>query len=140
LHTKLLALAFLAAALVASPPLANAAAPPPRLSAGSAILVDARDGHVLYRREPDARRPIASTTKLMTALLSVERLPLDRRLRAAPYHAAAIESQIELAPGERMSVADLLRGLMLESANDAAVTLARGAGGSVRRFVKLMYR
>jgi D-alanyl-D-alanine carboxypeptidase (penicillin-binding protein 5/6) len=142
LRTKLLALALalLAAALVASPPLANAAAPPPRLSAGSAILVDARDGHVLYGREPDARRPIASTTKLMTALLSVERLPLERRLRAAPYHAAAIESQIELAPGERMSVADLLRGLMLESANDAAVTLARGAGGSVRRFVKLMNR
>jgi D-alanyl-D-alanine carboxypeptidase (penicillin-binding protein 5/6) len=140
LRTKLLALALLAAALVSSPVLANAAAPPPRLSAGSAILVDARDGHVLYRREPDARRPIASTTKLMTALLAVERLPLERRLRAAPYHAAAIESQIELAPGERMSVADLLRGLMLESANDAAVTLARGAGGSVRRFVKLMNR
>jgi serine-type D-Ala-D-Ala carboxypeptidase (penicillin-binding protein 5/6) len=137
--TKLLALVILAVALVAQISTAQAA-PPPSLSAQSAILLDARDGHVLYRRAPDARRPIASTTKLMTALLSVERLPLSRRLRAAPYHAAAAESQIELAPGERMTVADLLRGLMLESANDAAVTLARGAGGSVRRFVRLMNR
>jgi serine-type D-Ala-D-Ala carboxypeptidase (penicillin-binding protein 5/6) len=154
---KLLGSLVVAAALVAqSPPAQGAPAPtlrptdnfaaavqrrlPPPLSAPSAILIDARDGHVLYRRDPDARRPIASTTKLMTALLSIERLPLQRRLRAAPYHAMAAESQIELAAGERLSVADLLRGLMLESANDAAVTLARGAGGSVRRFVRLMNR
>jgi serine-type D-Ala-D-Ala carboxypeptidase (penicillin-binding protein 5/6) len=143
LRTKLLALCLCAAVLAASVEARDgrAQAPgEPRIGAPSAILVDARDGHVLYRRDADARRPIASTTKLMTALLSVERLPLRRRLTAAPYAAAAAESQIELAPGERMSVADLLRGLMLESANDAAVTLARGAGGSVRRFVKLMNR
>jgi D-alanyl-D-alanine carboxypeptidase (penicillin-binding protein 5/6) len=112
----------------------------PALSAGSAILVDARDGHVLYRRAPEARRPIASTKKLMTALLVVERLPLNRRLRAVPYHAMPAESQIELAPGERMSVADLLRALLLESANDAAATLARRAAGSEGSFVKLMNR
>ena len=140
MRTKLLALLFLATALVVPVPLAHGDSAPPNLSAATAILVDASDGHVLYRRGADTRRPIASTTKLMTALLSVERLPLERRLRAAPYHAAAAESQIELAPGERMSVADLLRALMLESANDAAATLARGAGGSVRRFVRSMNR
>jgi serine-type D-Ala-D-Ala carboxypeptidase (penicillin-binding protein 5/6) len=112
----------------------------PALSASSAILVDARDGHVLYRSAPDARRPIASTTKLMTALLAVERLRLARRVRAAPYHAMPAESQIELAPGERMSVADLLRAALLASANDAAATLARAAAGSARRFVTLMNR
>jgi D-alanyl-D-alanine carboxypeptidase (penicillin-binding protein 5/6) len=137
--TKALALLVLLAGLVvpSAPALAKAR---PALSAGSTILVDARDGHVLYRRAADARRPIASTTKLMTALLAVERLPLDRRVRAAPYHAMPAESQIELAPGERMSVADLLRAALLESANDAAATLARAAAGSPRRFVKLMNR
>jgi serine-type D-Ala-D-Ala carboxypeptidase (penicillin-binding protein 5/6) len=137
---KLLAIGLLAAALVAPAPLAHGATGPPALSADSAILVDARDGHVLYSRRADTRRPIASTTKLMTALLAVEHLPLARRVRAAPYHAAAAESQIELAPGERMSVSDLLRAMMLESANDAAATLARRAGGSTRRFVRWMNR
>jgi D-alanyl-D-alanine carboxypeptidase (penicillin-binding protein 5/6) len=112
----------------------------PAVSAPAAIVVDARDGHVLYRRSPDERRPIASTTKLMTALISIEELRLRRRIRAAPYRAAPAESQIELRPGERLSVADLLRALMLESANDAAETLARGAAGSVRGFVRLMNR
>src|SRR5439155_13019585 len=112
----------------------------PRLTAPSAIVIDARDGHVLYRRASDDRRPIASTTKRMTGLLAVEHLPLKRRLRAAPYNAAPAESQIPRAAGERMKVADLLRALMLASANDAAVTLARGAGGSVHRFVRLMNR
>jgi D-alanyl-D-alanine carboxypeptidase (penicillin-binding protein 5/6) len=112
----------------------------PALTASEAILVDARDGHVLYRTAPDRRAPIASTTKLMTALVSREELPLGRRLRAGVYHAAPAESQIDLRPGERMSVADLLRAMMLESANDAAETLARGAAGSVRGFVRLMNR
>jgi serine-type D-Ala-D-Ala carboxypeptidase (penicillin-binding protein 5/6) len=110
----------------------------PALTASSAVLVDAREGTVLYGRAPDARRPIASTTKLMTALVAIERLPLDRRLRAVRYHAAPAESQIELQPGERMSVADLLRAMMLASANDAAATVARGAGGSRAKFVRLM--
>src|SRR5262245_28874355 len=76
----------------------------------------------------------------MTALLAVERLPLDGRVRAVPYHPMPAESLIDLAPGERMSVADLLRAALIESANDAAATLARAAGGSERRFVRLMNR
>jgi serine-type D-Ala-D-Ala carboxypeptidase (penicillin-binding protein 5/6) len=140
LRTKLL-LGLLSVAIFATPSAAHAARrgdTAPRLSADSAILVDGRDGHVLFRRAPGTRRPIASTTKLMTALLSVERLSLKRKLKAAPYRAAAAESLIHLVPGERMSVADLLRALMLESANDAAATLARGAGGSIQNFVRLM--
>jgi serine-type D-Ala-D-Ala carboxypeptidase (penicillin-binding protein 5/6) len=145
LRSKLIVLGVLAATLLAfafacAPAAAADAGNLPGVHAENAILVDARDGHVLFRRNADVRRPIASTTKLMTALLSVERLPLKRRLRAAPYAAAAAESQIGLVRGERMSVADLLRALMLESANDAAVTLARGAGGSVQSFVALMNR
>jgi serine-type D-Ala-D-Ala carboxypeptidase (penicillin-binding protein 5/6) len=141
LRTKLL-LGVGMVALLTAPSVSSAARTRsvPRLGADSAILVDARDGHVLFRRDAGARRPIASTTKLMTALLSIERLTLKRKLRAAPYRAATAESLINLAPGERMSVADLLRALLLESANDAAVTLARGAGGSLQNFVTLMNR
>ncbi len=130
------AAAALPAGLAAVP--ASAAETGPRLSAAAAVLVDARDGTVLYRRAPGTRRPVASATKLMTALLSLERLPLGRRLTAPRYSAGPAESRIDLRPGERMSVADLLRALLLESANDAAVTLARGAAGSVPTFVARM--
>jgi serine-type D-Ala-D-Ala carboxypeptidase (penicillin-binding protein 5/6) len=111
---------------------------PPPLTASAAVLVDGRDGHVLYRRAASRRRAIASTTKLMTALIALERLPSRRRLTAPVYNAGAAESRIGLRPGERMAVADLMRALLLESANDAAVTLARGVAGSVPAFVTLM--
>jgi serine-type D-Ala-D-Ala carboxypeptidase (penicillin-binding protein 5/6) len=111
---------------------------PRELESRAAALGDASDGHVLYRRDARARRPVASATKLMTALVALEELPLRRSLRAAPYSAGPLESQIHLRPGERMKVIDLLRALLLESANDAAVTLARGAAGTVGRFVARM--
>jgi serine-type D-Ala-D-Ala carboxypeptidase (penicillin-binding protein 5/6) len=118
-----------------APSPALARTPPPETTARYAVVVDAGDGHVLYQRAARAHRPIASTTKLMTALLALEKFSLRKRLRAPSYHAGAAESVIGLRPGERMSVGDLLRALLLESANDAAVTLARGAAGSVKRFV-----
>lgn len=124
--------------LLAGP--AAAAEPPPTVGAPSAILVESSTGEVLYDRAPDTRRPIASTTKLMTALLTMERAELADIVPASSYVAAPIESKLSLTPGERMSVADLLRGLMLESANDAAMTLAEHVGGSTRRFVRLMNR
>jgi serine-type D-Ala-D-Ala carboxypeptidase (penicillin-binding protein 5/6) len=114
------------------------AAARPQPAARAAILVDAGDGHVLYGRSPRSRHAIASTTKLMTALLTLEKLPLRRRLTAAPYTPGPAESQIGLRPGERMATVDLLQALLLESANDAAVTLARGSAGSVPRFVARM--
>ena len=127
------ALALLAVAVPAA-----RAAEQPSVSARTAILVDARDGHVLYRRRPDSERPIASATKLMTALVAVGELPLRREVRAVPYNPMPAESRIDLRAGERMSVADLLRALLLESANDAAETLAVRAAGSVDAFVRQM--
>jgi serine-type D-Ala-D-Ala carboxypeptidase (penicillin-binding protein 5/6) len=120
---------------------AQAAAPdPPELSAPSAVLIEARTGDVLYERAADKRRPIASTTKLMTALLTMEHSKLSDMVPASNYIAAPIESKLSLRPGEELSVADLLRGLMLESANDAAVTLAEHVSGSRPAFVRLMNR
>ncbi len=117
---------------------ARAAEGPPQLSASSAILVEADTGDVLYRRAAEKRRAIASTTKLMTALLTVEEAKLSDRVTASDYVAAPIESKLSLRPGERLSVADLLRGVMLESANDAAVTLAEHVAGTQPAFVRAM--
>ena len=110
----------------------------PDVTARAAIVVDAGDGHVLFRRAAADERPIASATKLMTALVALEELPLGRKVRAVPYTPAPAESRIDLRAGERMSVADLLRALLLESANDAAETLAVRSAGSVGAFVRRM--
>jgi D-alanyl-D-alanine carboxypeptidase (penicillin-binding protein 5/6) len=84
--------------------------------------------------------PIASTTKLMTAYVALKELPLDRFVRAAPYDAEYGESLLELRPGQRISVRDLLYGLILRSGNDAAYDLALAAAGSERGFVRQMNR
>ena len=76
----------------------------------------------------------------MTALLTMERTRLSDKVTASSYVASPIESKLSLRPGEQLSVADLVRGLMLESANDAAVTLAEHISGSRAAFVRLMNR
>lgn len=130
-------MAVLALAPAAAP--AQAQGPPPSLDgAAAAILVDARDGTPLLARQARRPRAVASTTKLMTALLTLERADLDDVFTAPPYDALPIESKIDLATGERMVVRDLLRALLLESANDAAVALAVGIAGSQEAFVELM--
>jgi D-alanyl-D-alanine carboxypeptidase (penicillin-binding protein 5/6) len=134
------ALCVAASALPAVAGADAAAAARPRVAAPSAIVVDARDGRVMLGRRVDDRRPVASATKLMTALLALERMRPHDVLPAAHYAASPIESKIDLRPGERMRVDDLLRALLLESANDAAETLAVGVSGSRARFVRLMNR
>lgn len=134
--TAVLAAVVMALALTPAPADARRHAQPPSLEhAAAAILVDGRDGTPILAKDPDERRSIASTTKLMTALLALERLPPRRVISAPRYDAAPVESQIGLAAGERMRVADLLEALLLESANDAAVALAVGISGSRAAFV-----
>jgi len=110
----------------------------PRIQAPSAILVEPVTGDVIFQRRSAARRAIASTTKLMTALIVLERTTLDDRLTVVPYAAAPVESVAGLRAGERLTTADLLRALLLASANDAAVTLATRVAGSREAFVRLM--
>jgi D-alanyl-D-alanine carboxypeptidase (penicillin-binding protein 5/6) len=100
--------------------------------------VDASDGAVMFQKSPDERRAIASATKLMTALLTLERARPDDVFTAPAYNANPVESKINLRAGERMRVEDLLEGLLLESANDAAVTLAEAISGSRGAFVSDM--
>jgi D-alanyl-D-alanine carboxypeptidase (penicillin-binding protein 5/6) len=137
---RALALVLLALALV--PATAQAAERPPRCQtdAPSAIVIEVSTGTVACATDPDERRSIASTTKLMTALLTLERAELSDVYAAADYQPSPAESQIGLERGERMSVRDLMRGLLVESANDAAVTLAEGVSGSRKAFVRAMNR
>jgi D-alanyl-D-alanine carboxypeptidase (penicillin-binding protein 5/6) len=104
------------------------------------IVVDARSGEVIASHAAAERLAIASTTKLMTAYVAMRELSPDEVVRAAPYEAIYGESLLGLKPGERVSVRDLLAGLMLVSGNDAAHTLAVATAGSEERFVEQMNR
>jgi D-alanyl-D-alanine carboxypeptidase len=125
------------ALLVREGPLASHAFSPP-LGAGGAILVDGTTGTVLWGRHAHERLPIASTTKIMTAVLALEHL--------SPDHEVVIRRGIRLVepfreglrPGERVPVRKLLFGLLLFSGNDDAVALGQEVGGSHRGFVRLM--
>ena len=137
LGRRTLALAVVLTAAAAAP--ASAAERPPSVpGARAAIVVDARDGTVMFAKHPDAERAIASTTKLMTALLALEQAKPSNVFTAPAYHAMPAESRINLREGERMTVHDLLEALLLESANDAAETLAEGVSRSREAFVAEM--
>lgn len=130
------ALAVVAVATGPAGPAAHAA--PPAISARAAFVVQPDTQDVIYARHADDRRPVASTTKLMTALVALDHLKLDQVVTVAPYVPAAGESLVGLVAGERMRFGDLLRAMMLPSANDAAHAVAVAVGGSVRSFVGLM--
>mgnify|MGYP002397731237 FL=1 len=115
-----------------------AASPPPAVDASAYILVDPHTGEVLARKGPDLRLPMASTTKMMTALLVLERARLDDVVTVPADAAAVGESSADLVPGEQLTVRDLLAGLLVGSGNDAAVTLAEHVGGSQAAFVDMM--
>ena len=119
---------------------AAAAASPPALSVSAAALYAPATHQLLYGVKANKRVAIASTTKLMTALVVLQHVHrLSTVFTQNDYRAAAGDSQIDLEPGERMSVHDLLLALMLPSADDAAEDLAYNVGhGSVARFVGMM--
>jgi serine-type D-Ala-D-Ala carboxypeptidase (penicillin-binding protein 5/6) len=114
--------------------------PPPQLESRSWGVIDARSGDVLASHGLDKSLPIASTTKLMTAYVAMKDLPLEKIVRAQPYEPEYGESLMGLRAGQRISVRDLLYGLILRSGNDAAHTLAIDAAGTEERFVAQMNR
>jgi D-alanyl-D-alanine carboxypeptidase (penicillin-binding protein 5/6) len=112
---------------------------PPRFDAKAWILVDPRDGTVLASKAPNRQLPIASTTKLMTAYLALQELKPSQMVTAPSYSpSASAEIELGLRPGEKIRVRDLLYGLLLPSASDAAEALAVGVSGSVPAFVAMM--
>ena len=117
---------------------ADAQSAEPQIAAASWYLVG-EDGSVLARGEPGSPRAVASITKLMTAVVALERARLTDVVRVSPSAASIGESTVYLRAGEELSVADLIRATLIPSANDAAQALALHVGrGSADRFVGLM--
>ncbi len=111
------------------------ASPLPSVSAQGAALVSADTGELIYGKNSNGILPMASTTKIMTALIVLEKCSPDE-IFTVPKEACGIEgSSIYLTPGEKITVRDLLYGLMLESGNDAATALAIATSGSTEAFV-----
>jgi D-alanyl-D-alanine carboxypeptidase (penicillin-binding protein 5/6) len=103
------------------------------------VLFDVRTGRVLWRRNPQRRLPIASLTKLMTALLIVEREDAHDRVRITRRATRTPGSAMGVLPkGKKVQLEALLNGLLLVSGNDAAVALAQHSAGSVPAFVRAM--
>ena len=117
---------------------------PPQVRAKAAILADLDTGQVLFSLEPGERRPIASVTKIMTALLVLERTDPNDVVTVSPIAAGdgrtAGISELGLVAGERITVNELLYALLLQSASDAAIALAEHVSGSVGAFVAAMNR
>lgn len=118
---------------------AHAATEPPSFKARAAIVADGATGDVLLERNADRRVAIASITKIMTALLTLENMRPNERVVVSGPAPSVGESTIDLTVGERIGVRDLLAAALVQSANDAAYALAAHVGdGSVRRFVRMM--
>lgn len=103
-----------------------------------AVLIDAASGKILWGRNADSEREVASTTKMMTAILLLERGHLDDIVTAPNAVKGTPESSLHLTPGETLSLHDLLYAMLLRSANDTAITGAYYLSGSVPAFVRQM--
>jgi serine-type D-Ala-D-Ala carboxypeptidase (penicillin-binding protein 5/6) len=124
--------------LLVAAPTAVAATGPPSVDASAALLVDGDTGETLYALNPDRRLPMASLTKLMTALLTIENTKKRDVVRVEGPAPSVGESTISLQAGEKLKVSDLLAAALIQSANDAAYALATDVGGTVKKFVKMM--
>lgn len=107
-------------------------------SAVSAILIEAETGAVVSEKNADERRAMASTTKIMTAILTIEAGDLDREFTVDSYAIMVEGTSMGLKQGDRVSRRDLLYGILLPSGNDAANAAAVSVGGSIKSFVKMM--
>lgn len=107
-------------------------------SAVSAILIEAETGAVISEKNADERRAMASTTKIMTAILTIEAGDLDREFTVDSYAIMVEGTSMGLRQGDRVSRRDLLYGILLPSGNDAANAAAVSVGGSINSFVHMM--
>lgn len=133
---KAMVLFFCAALLI--PALLGSAHAAPENSARAAILIHADTGEVLYEKNADERMLIASTTKIMTALVALEHCRCEEQVEIQPEYTGIEGSSMYLKAGETYQLSDLLYGMMLASGNDAATAVACHVGGSIEGFAKLM--
>lgn len=109
-----------------------------QLYAQSAVLMDADSGRVLFEKNGYEQRPMASTTKIMTLIVTLENANLDEIVTVSQYAAGMPDVQLGIRAGEQYRLGDLLYSLMLESHNDSAVAIAEHVGGSVEGFAEMM--
>lgn len=114
--------------------------PPPSVVAESAIVIDVESGRVLYAKNADLPRPVASTQKLVTALCVLDAGNIDKQVTIEASDEACEPTRLELKPGDVYPRRELLKVLMVKSANDVARALARDVGGSQEGFATLMNR
>lgn len=117
---------------------AESSEPMPSVSAQSAILMDAINGTVLYQKNADEILPMASTTKIMTALVALSEMPLDTVITVDERAVGVEGSSVYLCAGEELTLEQLLYALLLESANDAAAAIAIGVSGGIEQFAEKM--
>jgi D-alanyl-D-alanine carboxypeptidase len=113
-------------------------APAPEVSALSWILFDESADWLIASHESDVPRPLASTTKMMTALVATERSSFDEMVTVSEGAAEAGEAEIGLVAGEVVRMGDLVSAILIRSANDAAAAIAEHVGGSIEGFAELM--
>lgn len=110
----------------------------PRISAHNAIALDRESKQVLFEQNAYELVPMASTTKILTALITIERGDLDSKFIVSKNAASIRGSKVGYKAGEEITIRELLYGLMYKSGNDAAITLAEGIGGSIEGFADIM--
>ncbi|TFJ93773.1 D-alanyl-D-alanine carboxypeptidase family protein [Lentibacillus salicampi] len=110
----------------------------PGVSANNAVLIEQSSGRVLFERQAHEEQPIASITKIMTAIIAIESGKLEETVTVSNRAVNATGSSIYLEEGEQMPLKDLVYGLLLRSGNDAAVAISEHVGGSKEGFVHLM--
>lgn len=119
-------------------PKIHAETSPPQVSAHAAAMIDVNSGRILYEKNADEEKSIASITKIMTAIIAIEHGDLEDRVSISANAAGMEGSSVYLRAGEKMKLHHLLYGLMLRSGNDTAVAIAEHIGGSVPGFAMLM--
>ncbi len=113
---------------------------PPVVTARSAVLLDQATGRILFSKNAHEVLPMASTTKIMTAILALESGRLGEIVKVSEYASLVEGSGIDLEAGEEKTLEELVYGLMLQSGNDAATAIAEHLGGSVEKFAVKMTR
>ena len=108
------------------------------LSCKSCALLDMDSGRILYEKSKDEPRLIASITKIMTAVIAIENMDLNKEIVVGDEVLKMYGSNIYIVPGDRIKLRDLLYGLLLRSGNDSAVVIAKNVAGSEEEFVNLM--
>lgn len=115
-----------------------AADAPDQLYARSAVLMDANNGRILFEKNGTEQLPMASTTKIMTLLITLENANLENTVTISSYASSMPEVKLHIREGEQYRLKDLCYSLMLESHNDSAVAIAEHVGGSVEAFAAMM--